>query len=147
MVQRFEDFVSTISSIHKSIQKIKKNEMKEFGLSGNHVMCLFYLTRYREGLTAVQLCKMISEDKAAVSRALGELQERGYIAYPQQNGTKKYRAAAVLTEKGAAVTENFGTIICNIVQRIGGEVSDADREGMYRSLEVIAKNLDTLAKE
>lgn len=34
MVKRFEEFVSTISWIQKSIQRIKKNKMKEFGLGG-----------------------------------------------------------------------------------------------------------------
>lgn len=147
MIRRFEDFVSTISSIHKNIQKIKKNKMKDFGLNGTHVMFLFYLAQYPEGLTAAQLCKMASEDKAAVSRILSELEEKELLCYPEQNSTKKYRASAVLTEKGRLVTGQFNDIICNVVGRIGSGISDEDRDSMYRSLDIISRNLDALAKE
>lgn len=110
-------------------------------------MCLFYLAQHQEGLTAVQLCKLIAEDKGAVSRALGELEEKGCIRYPNQTGSKKYRAAAVLTEQGQAVTDQFSDIICQVISSTSSGIPDAERETMYRSLDVIARNLDILAKE
>ena len=54
MTDRFEGFVGIIYHLQKIIEKIKKGKMKEFGLSGNHVMCLFYLAQYPEGLTAAR---------------------------------------------------------------------------------------------
>ena len=94
LIKRFEEFVSLISSIHKNIQKIKQDRMKQFGLSGNHVMCLFYLAQHQEGLTAAQLCQLMSVNKAAVSRAMAELEEKDYIFYMNQEENKKYRAVA-----------------------------------------------------
>ena len=99
-MNRFEDFVGIISNIHKNIEKIKKNKMKEFDLSGNHVMCLYYLAQYPGGLTAAELCQLISVDKAATSRTLSELVEKEFVCYPNLEGTKKYRVKAALTEKG-----------------------------------------------
>ena len=84
MIQRFEEFVSLISNIHKDIQKIKQDRMKQFGLSGNHVMCLFYLAKHEEGLTAANLCQLMSVNKAAVSRTLAELIEKEYVIYADQ---------------------------------------------------------------
>lgn len=147
MIKRFEDFVGTISSIHKNIQKIKKNKMKAFGLSGNHVMCLFYLAKNPDGLTAAQLCQLISVDKAATSRALSELLEKGYVYYPDADEQKKYRAIARLTIKGFAVTEQIDGIICEVVDAIGGSLSDADRETMYHSLDIIAENMNEITKD
>ena len=43
MIQRFDAFVSGITSCYKYIQRIKSMEMTEFGLKGTHVMCLYYL--------------------------------------------------------------------------------------------------------
>lgn len=145
MIRRFEDFVGTISSIYKNIQKIKKNKMKAFGLSGNHVMSLFYLSQHPEGLTASQLCQLISVDKAATSRVLAELLEKGYVCYPDLDGGKKYRTNVMLTDKGKAVAKEIDGIICSIMEQIGDSLTEEERENMYRSLNIISSNLETLA--
>lgn len=146
MIDRFGKFVGEISSINKNIQKIKTNKMKEFGLSGNHVMCLLYLAQHPEGLTATKLCELISIDKAATSRALAELVEKGYVYYPNLSSHKKYRAPAVLTEKGQKMTEQIDDIICDAVDKIGSSITDEERGIMYRSLDKIAEGIEDLAK-
>ena len=120
--------------------------MKEFGLSGNHVMCLLYLAQHPEGLTATKLCELISIDKAATSRALSELVDKGYVYYPNLHNHKKYRASAVLTEKGQETTEQIDDIICDAVNKIGSSITDEERGIMYRSLEKIAEGIEDLAK-
>ena len=147
MIQRFEEFVSLISNIHKDIQKIKQDGMKQFGLSGNHVMCLFYLAKHEEGLTAANLCQLMSVNKAAVSRTLAELIEKEYVIYADQEEGKKYRAIVKLTEKGISVTEQIDGIIYEVVNEIGKDLEDKERNIMYRSLEIVSKNLDSLAKK
>lgn len=147
MIKRFEEFVSLISNIHKDIQKIKQDRMKQFGLSGNHVMCLFYLAKHEEGLTAANLCQLMSVNKAAVSRTLAELIEKEYVIYADQEEGKKYRAIVKLTEKGVSVTEQIDGIICEVVNEIGKDLEDEERNIMYRSLEIVSKNLDSLAKK
>ncbi len=146
MINRFEDFVGMISSIHKNIEKVKKNKMKEFGLSGNHVMCIYYLAQNPEGLTAASLCKLIAVDKAATSRALSELFEKGYVYYPNLSENKKYRAVAMLTESGFATAKQMDSIICDVVDEIGSSLSTEERFNMYRSLEMIENNLNELTK-
>ncbi len=146
VIKRFEEFVGLISNIHKDIQKIKQDRMRQFGLSGNHVMCLFYLAQHQEGLTAAQLCQLMSVDKAAVSRAMAELLEKEYVYYLNQEEGKKYRAPAKLTVKGFAVTEQLDGIICEVVNEIGKDLAEEERTIMYRSLETVSKNLDSLVK-
>ncbi len=146
MINRFEEFVGTISSIHKNIEKVKKNKMKVFGLSGHHVMCLHYLAQNADGLTAANLCKLIAVDKAATSRVLSELFERGYVCYPNLEGNKKYRAVALLTEEGFAVAKQMDSIIANVVDEIGKSLSAEEREGMYHALAIIENNLNEMTK-
>ncbi len=147
LIKRFEEFVNLISNIHKDIQKIKQDRMRQFGLSGNHVMCLFYLAQHQEGLTATQLCQLMSVNKAAVSRTMAELKEKDYIFYMNQEDNKKYRAAARLTVTGFAVTEQLDGIICEVVNEIGKDLEENERRLMYHSLETVSKNLDILAKK
>ena len=146
MKERFEDFVGLISNIYKNIQKVKQNKMKEFGLSGNHVMCMVYLAQYPEGLTATKLCQLISVDKAATSRTLSELLAKGYVCYLNIEGDKKYRTPVSLTEKGFEITKQMDCIICDVVNEIGGDLSAEERVCMYHALNMIDKNLEQLTK-
>ena len=145
MIDRFENFVGKISTIYKNIEKIKKNKMKEFGLSGNHVMSLCYLAQHKEGLTASKLCELISVDKAAMSRTLSDLVEKGYVYYPDLGAHKKYRAITVLTEKGKEVAMQIDKIIVDVVGQIGNGLTDEERKIMYYSLDVVSEKIENLA--
>lgn len=137
MLKRFEAFVSGITMCYKCIQRIKSTEMTELGLKGAHVMCLFFLYRYEGGLTAVELCRLCNEDKAAISRTLSTLREKGCI----QSEGNAYRARWTLTEKGREIT----TRVCALVDQwvgFGGEgLTEEEREVFYKVLEHISDNL------
>ena len=79
MVDRFAQFTGAVLELHRCINRIKEAEMAEWGLRGSHVMCLYYLGRYEEGLTAAQLTALCKEDKAAVSRTVSQLAERAVM--------------------------------------------------------------------
>lgn len=146
MIQRFETFVGLIFQLQKDIQKMKQIEMQEFGLKSPHVMCLHYLSKYETGLTATQLCKLASVDKAAISRILADLLEKGYISYPEKKEGKKYNANAVLTNSGMELAAQVNQIISEMVATLGEGISEEERICMYRSLEKISENLShTLA--
>ena len=145
MIDRFENFVGKISIIYKNIEKIKKTKMKKFGLSGNHVMSLCYLAQHRDGLTASKLCELISVDKAAMSRTLSELVEKGYVYYPELSNQKKYRAIVVLTEKGKEVAIQLEQMIVDVVSEIGSGLTDEEGKTLYYALGVVAGKIENLA--
>lgn len=145
MIERFENFVGIISTIYKNIEKIKKNRMKEFGLSGNHVMSLCYLAQYKDGLTAAKLCELVAVDKAAMSRTLSDLVEKGYVYYPELGSHKKYRAITALTEKGKEVAKQIDKIIVDVVGEIGSGLTDEERKTMYYALDVVSGKIENLA--
>lgn len=137
MLQRFEAFVTGITVCYKYIQRIKSAEMTEFGLKGAHVMCLFYLHHNPQGLTAAQLCQLCAEDKAAISRTLMTLQERGYI----QTGEKKYRFPLQLTEEGTRIAVEVDALIQQWVGFGGDGLTDEERAVFYKALTHIGGNL------
>ena len=138
MIQRFDAFVSGITACYKYIQRIKSMEMTEFGLKGTHVMCLYYLRRNPAGLTAAQLCGLCAEDKAAISRTVSELRNRGYITSLSQ---KAYRAMLTLTTTGQEVARKFDHLIEGWVKAGGDGLTDEERTDFYRSLSAITENL------
>ncbi len=137
MLQRFEAFVSGITMCYKYIQRIKSTEMTELGLKGAHVMCLFFMDRYEDGLTATELCRLCNEDKAAISRTLGTLREKGCI----QSEGNAYRAKWTLTEEGRAITRHVCTLVDQWVGFGGEGLSEEEREVFYKVLEHISDNL------
>ena len=138
MTQRFEDFVTGITVCYKYLQRIKSMAVNEMGLKGSHVMCMFYLRQHEDGLTASRLCELCAEDKAAVSRTLADLRERGYIT----SGTgKNYRAAIRLSEAGRNMAEQFDSRIAQWVTAGGDGLTEEERGNFYRSLRLIAENL------
>lgn len=146
MVQRFETFVSEITKIYRSIQKIKIQEMADFGLKGTHVMCLFYLQQHEEGLTATQLAQCCGEDKAAISRALKELSEKGLIHYHEIPGQRRYRSLITLTERGNEVTLSMNKKIRTMVDLGAQGFSAKDRQIFYRVLVQISNNLEEVVE-
>ena len=138
MIQRFDAFVSGITSCYKYIQRIKSMEMTEFGLKGTHVMCLYYLRQNPAGLTASQLCGLCAEDKAAISRTVSELKSRGYITTLSQ---KAYRAMLTLTAAGQEVARKFDKLIESWGTAGGDGLTEEERSDFYKSLSSIAENL------
>ena len=111
--------------------------MTEFGLKGAHAMCLFFLQNHPEGITAAQLSHLCAEDKAAVSRSLADLAEKGYV----ESEEKKYRSRIRLTERGKEVADHIDEMIDQWVSFGGDGLTEENREIFYKSLGLIAQNL------
>ena len=142
MKQRFETFVTAIGQISRSLQKLKSSEMADFGLKGTHVMCLYQLQQHESGLTSAQLVQLCDEDKAAISRCIAELQQRGLVETPE-NTEKRYRKILTLTEEGRKVAEGMDQKIIDAVMNAAQGYSQEEREIFYHVLLQVAENLQT----
>ena len=134
----FENFTITILKLNKLVQKIKNCEMQEYGLKTIHVMCIYYLNNNPEGLTASELTRLTLEDKAAISRALKVLREKGYASYDQY----RYNADIRLTSDG----KQLASIICEKADRAVNagsfDFTEEQRNSFYGQLKAIAENLE-----
>lgn len=143
----FENFTVTILKLNKLVQKIKNFEMREYGLKTIHVMCGYYLKVHSDGLTASELVKLTLEDKAAISRALKTMHEKGFISYDPN----KYNSVIRLTDEGKA----FADAVCQkatvAVEAGSYDFGEEERLSFYKALRTIADNLeayyDSLAGE
>ncbi|MGN0824259.1 MAG: MarR family winged helix-turn-helix transcriptional regulator [Candidatus Coproplasma sp.] len=134
----FEQFTITVLKLNKLVQKIKTWEMSDYGLKTIHVMCVYYLKSRPNGLTASELVKLTLEDKAAISRALKTLKEKGYVSY----NPNKYNELITLTEDGQGLAEQINQKAAKAVKMCSYDFTDAERIGFYNALETVAKNLE-----
>ena len=88
MSTQFESFVGIISLANKEISRIKGQEMGRMGLKGSDTMCLYYLKKHPEGITSAELARLIGVDRAAVSRILAHLGERGLVRRGGRRGAE-----------------------------------------------------------
>ena len=147
MIERFIEFTSNIAQAYKHVIKIKSLKMADFGLKASHVMCLFYLGKNQNGLTAGELVDLCREDKAGISKCLGELRKQGLVGLDDGNGTRKYRAIYHITSEGTEIYNDISSVILKVVERCGSDLTEDERTIFYRSLGVIVKNLEALASE
>ncbi|MGN0806500.1 MAG: MarR family winged helix-turn-helix transcriptional regulator [Candidatus Coproplasma sp.] len=138
MERIFEQFTITVLKLNKLVQKIKMREMSDYGLKTIHVMCVYYLKSRPNGLTAAELSKLTLEDKAAISRALKTLKEKGYVSY----NPNKYNEAIALTDDGLALAEQISQKAAKAVEACSYTFTDEERTRFYSALEAVAENLE-----
>ena len=146
MIGRFKEFTKNISFAYKYIIKIKSAAIREFGLKGSHVMCLFYIGEADNGLTATKLCKLCGEDKAAISKSLSALLELGYVEL-ENDENKKYRSKYYLTKSGEMVKDALDVKIADVVADGGIGLTEEEREVFYSALQKIVDNLENISRK
>ena len=146
MLNRFEQFTATISTINRCIQKLERDEMEKHGFKGAIVQYLVVLSAHPEGLTAAELAERSDRDKAAVSRIVSEMTEKGLICR-QGSKDKTYKARLQLTEDGKKAADFVSARARAAVEAAGRELSDEDRAIFYAALGSIAKNLEELCRD
>ncbi len=142
MDERFENFTVLIAGIGRSILRIKKEEMARYGLAAPHTNCLYYL--YKSGeMTAGELCAASGEDKAAISRSIGRLEDEGYLVRVPHG---RHRPTLALTEKGRTIAAGISERIESVLGVAGASIGEEDRASLYAMLAVIDEDLRRIAE-
>ncbi len=141
MEDRFERFALSITELHRDLQKIKELEMERMGLKAGYTMCLYNLGKHPEGLTATQLVELCKEDKAAISRTLSQLSEKGLVAYELSEQKRSYRTSYHLTAKGKEAVAGIREKVYQALEKGSDGMTQEQRENLYAALERISRNL------
>ena len=141
MLSRYEKLSSAISEISRLINRISADVMKSYGLKGSWAKYLLVMHRHRMGLTAARLCLLCERNKSDASRALAELEELGLIMKVSSN---RYRARLILTEHGNEIALGIAKRAMEVISYVGKDISEEERNILYRSLDSISKNLEAI---
>ena len=144
LIERFEAFTTSVTKAYKCIQKIKLTETERMGLKSNHVMYLYYLGKNPKGLTAGELSKLCIEDKAAVSRTILDLMEKGFVKTSEEDSKRKYKTKIVLTTEGNDRNRQVNEAIAIAVSKASSRLNESDRENFYRVFFYITDNLEMI---
>ena len=143
MLNRFLTFSTNISQAYKYLTKIKSHYMTSMGLKAAHVMCLLHIGFHEEGLTAVELCTLCAEDKAAISKNLAALKSMDLIWADDENNSKIYRVKYRVTEKGAAIHKEISEYVVEAVEVCSAGMSLEEGATFYRTFNSVVENMKT----
>ena len=146
MIERFEKFSFSIFRVYRYLHKIMGNEMTKYGLKGAYAFYLLVMYRAEEGVTATQLCDICDRNKADVSRAVSEMESKGFI-YRDEVNNNRYRAKLKLTEKGIEVAKQLEETAGIAVSKAGSGLNGPRLAFFYDALERIAGNLQIISAE
>lgn len=138
----FADFTVSVLKLNKLVQKIKTYEIEKYGLKPVHVMCIYHLYKNPHGLTAKELGELTLEDKAAISRALKIMQDKGYVSY----GANSRNSTVTLTENGKTLAVNVCMRAEKAVEAGSVDFTEEQRLFFYKSLETIVGKLKNYYK-
>lgn len=142
MNQRFDAFITQFMRIDRAFQRIKAQQMAEFGLKGAHVMILSHLGEYPEGLTAAMLSTLCVEDKAAISRSIRDLESKGLVTRSGGTGSAGYRSQIKLTKEGRQICKEIDNRIDAFMAKATQDMPENRLNTTRDSLKQIADNLE-----
>ncbi|MEE0968794.1 MAG: MarR family transcriptional regulator [Clostridia bacterium] len=146
MTTRFERFMVALAGINRSWHRISTEVMEEYGLKGSYAIYLVTMPRYPDGITSAQLSEICGRNKADVSRAVSELEDKRLVERDTGDGKGRYRATIKLTEAGREAAEQVKKL-ANIAVEIAGMGLPEERRAMfYETMELISSNLQNLSK-
>ena len=109
--ERFREFSGLVSRAEKALQRVKTENVKDYGLRGVHVSCLLALHERPEGLTATELASVCGVDRAQISRVTAELRGLDLVCEASPGPRRRYRGALELTEEGRAAAAEMANAL------------------------------------
>lgn len=146
MIERFELFLNNIAIIERYWHKIAADEMTKYGMKGPYALYFTTLRQYPEGITSAKLAELCNRNKADVSRAVSMMEQEGLIIRNSTSGNS-YRALIQLTPKGQEITKEIYQKVLKAVSITGDGLTKEERIALYRSLNTIANNLQSIDEE
>lgn len=142
--ERFREFSGLVSRAEKALQRVKTENVKDYGLRGVHVSCLLALHERPEGLTATELTSVCGVDRAQISRVTAELRGLDLVCEASPGPRRRYRGALELTEEGRAAAAEMAGIVDEKLQRVSGDIPPEELTVFYRVFGAIVERLEKL---
>ena len=142
--ERFREFSGLVSRAEKALQRVKTENVKDYGLRGVHVSCLLALHERPEGLTATELASVCGVDRAQISRVTAELRGLDLVCEASPGPRRRNRGALELTEEGRAAAAEMAGIVDEKLQRVSGDIPPEELTVFYRVFGAIVDRLEKL---
>lgn len=137
----YEDFGRWISILYRQFQKFINNELKDLDITSGEYIYLIKLYENKE-LTQEDLAEIYYINKAAITRSIRSLEDKGYIKrIKNQRDKRSYRIQ--VTEKALKVKHRIYNALKSWDELISPNVNDDELEVLSNILKNMSiKSLD-----
>ena len=136
-----EDAISLgrhISHIKRHMRMFITRELEPLGIRGCHYGYLMYLS-HNEGVSQEELTEHMMVDKATTARAIGKLEELGYIRRTRDERDRRVYHVH-LTEKGSSSGPRIREVLDRWAEIMLKDFTRDERDMMIRFLRRIEEN-------
>lgn len=131
-----------MKAILRSARQIVNSELASLNLTGAEGDIIFHLLSASDGLSQEQLAERLDVDKAAISRTVNSLCQKGYIHRERQaDDFRTYRIT--LTEAAMNIGKRFEYIYKTVYEVSTQGISESELQNFSRLLEKVYKNLSS----
>ena len=138
-----------LQNFHKLYKIIinRRISSEKINLSGYaRFLILFILDQFGDGLSLTELHERINYDKGTITRAVNELQKKGYIV-KKRNTADKRALKIKLTQKGIKFNKNEKLFRKKFFNRITNDLKEHEIASFEYALKHITKNTEQFIKE
>ncbi len=121
-----ESIVVLNNAIYKDLQAIRASLSDEENFKIMHIVCLYSIAKSDDNIYSATLSDVAHLDKAAISRALKDLEENHFIKKKFENDSK-YKAKLSLTKKGREEADKIQSALENASSVILSSFTDDER--------------------
>ncbi len=130
-------------SITRSARKIINLELKPLNLSSTQGNILFHLLVRNTETTQEQLVEELDIGKAAISRAIDVLEQKGYVHRNKHPLDKRTRLVS-LTDKARAIGSDIERVYSHIFDIARKGIPDKEYEKVVQLMSLISENFSKL---
>ena len=123
-----------IISIHKNIQRCKAYAVEDKKLEMSHAICIYYISKLKDGLGRSALCSETGYDKAAISRSIADLEKMKLVKMKKTREGSTYKALLMLTGKGAECRASIDRIFTSTAEESIRGFSENELKALIRGL-------------
>lgn len=123
------------SIILEVIRGVLNREMAADEVDSSEFSVLYHLFMYGDGINQEQLTNLLVIDKAAVSRSMAKLQEKGYIK-KERNPNDRRAYIITLTDSGRKLEARINEVYEAVFKQLGYGIS---REEVYDCLNTLSQ--------
>ena len=130
-----ESLIVLNNDIYRDLQKVKASLSDAENFRIMHIVCLYCIYKKEGEIYATHLSDVAHLDKAAISRALADLEVGNYISKHCEKDTK-YKAKLMLTKKGREEAKRIKDSIDKATSAI---LKDFDEDEIVTLLSLLEK--------
>lgn len=137
-----QEFWLSLKSVLRSARQLINTKLEPLGLTSSEGDILFQLVSESRGLTQEELTERLDVGKAAVSRTIDSLVDKGYVKREQHPEIARANRIT-LTEKANEISTLVSNVYNNVYETLKGNITEEELEHVSTLLVRVSQNIQS----